>query len=100
MDAANIAALLEPYLDRPLTPAQLAQISTYIDLLLRWNARINLTAIRDPEEIVTRHFGESLFMARYLFPDASTQCHPERSESKGPYLTPKATVRTTADAPP
>lgn len=50
---------------------QLQQISTYIDLLLRWNARINLTAIRDPDEIVTRHFGESLFMARHLFPDVA-----------------------------
>jgi 16S rRNA (guanine527-N7)-methyltransferase len=69
MDAARIAALLEPFLDRPLSPAQLDQISTYIDLLLRWNARINLTAIRDPEQIVPRHFGESLFMARHLFPD-------------------------------
>ena len=45
----------------------LQSISTYIDLLLRWNARINLTAIRDPEEIVTRHFGESLFAASHLF---------------------------------
>ena len=44
----------------------------YIDILLRWNARINLTAIRDPEEIVTRHFGESLFAARYLFPCVSS----------------------------
>jgi 16S rRNA (guanine527-N7)-methyltransferase len=44
-----------------LSPTQLQSISTYIDLLLRWNSRINLTAIRDPEEIVTRHFGESLF---------------------------------------
>jgi 16S rRNA (guanine527-N7)-methyltransferase len=50
-----------------LTPAQLQQISTYIDLLLRWNARINLTAIRNEEEIITRHFGESLFTARHLF---------------------------------
>jgi 16S rRNA (guanine527-N7)-methyltransferase len=41
----------------------------YIDLLLHWNARINLTAIRQPDEIVTRHFGESLFAARHLFPD-------------------------------
>jgi 16S rRNA (guanine527-N7)-methyltransferase len=40
----------------------------YIDVLLHWNARVNLTAVRDPEEIVTRHFGESLFAARYLFP--------------------------------
>src|SRR5262249_33257166 len=32
---------------------------------------INLTVVRAPEEIVTRHFGESLFAARHLFPDAS-----------------------------
>jgi 16S rRNA (guanine527-N7)-methyltransferase len=40
----------------------------YIDLLVYWNARVNLTAIRSEEEIVTRHFGESLFTARHLFP--------------------------------
>ena len=68
MDTARIAALLEPFLEQPLSPSQLDQISTYIDLLLRWNARINLTAIRHPEEIVTRHFGESFFLARHLFP--------------------------------
>jgi 16S rRNA (guanine527-N7)-methyltransferase len=47
---------------------QLQQILTYLDLLLRWNARVNLTAVREPEEIVTRHFGESLFAASQLFP--------------------------------
>lgn len=41
----------------------------YIDILLRWNARINLTAIRDAEQIITRHFGESFFAATRLFPD-------------------------------
>src|SRR3981189_3053129 len=51
-----------------LAPFQLQCISTYIDILVRWNARINLTAIRDPEEIVRRHFGESLFAARHLYP--------------------------------
>src|ERR1039458_3252543 len=66
MDVPHIAARLEPFLNRELTPAQLDQISTYIDLLQRWNARINLTAIRDPEEAVTRHFGESLFLARHV----------------------------------
>ncbi|MGC2549787.1 MAG: 16S rRNA (guanine(527)-N(7))-methyltransferase RsmG [Candidatus Sulfotelmatobacter sp.] len=50
---------------------QLDHISTYIDILTHWNARINLTAIRNEEEIVTRHFGESLFAARRLFPEAS-----------------------------
>lgn len=68
MDITRISALLAPFLDRPLASAQLDQISIYIDLLLRWNARINLTAVRDPESIVTRHFGESLFLARHLIP--------------------------------
>jgi 16S rRNA (guanine527-N7)-methyltransferase len=81
MDATHIAELLQPFLgsaaDQRLTANDLANISTYIDLLLRWNARINLTAIRQPEEIVTRHFGESLFAARHLFP----QCRRERPPS-------------------
>jgi 16S rRNA (guanine527-N7)-methyltransferase len=64
-DAARIAELLRPFLED--TPPQLAeQLLTYLDLLLRWNARMNLTAIRDPEQIVTRHFGESLFAGRVL----------------------------------
>src|SRR5229473_412589 len=86
MDTARIAALLEPFLELPLPSSTLDQISTYIDLLLRWNARINLTAIRHPEEIVTRHFGESFFLASHLFPksvaNASSSCHPERSQAK------------------
>jgi 16S rRNA (guanine527-N7)-methyltransferase len=79
MDTIRIAALLEPFLDRPLPAPTLEQISTYIDLLLRWNARINLTAVRDPEQIVTRHFGESFFLARHLFPASPKPSHPEQS---------------------
>jgi 16S rRNA (guanine527-N7)-methyltransferase len=70
MDSDRIAALLEPFLGGELAPAALlAQLQAYLDLLLRWNARINLTAVRDPEQIVTRHFGESLFAARVLRDD-------------------------------
>ncbi len=73
MTPARIAELLQPFLEaQPLSPAHLYSISTYIDILRRWNARINLTAIRDPEEIVTRHFGESFFAARHLFPVSSS----------------------------
>jgi 16S rRNA (guanine527-N7)-methyltransferase len=78
MDTARIAALLEPFLESSLSASQLDQISIYIDLLKRWNARINLTAIREEEEIVTRHFGESLFLARHLFP-TKKNCHLERT---------------------
>jgi 16S rRNA (guanine527-N7)-methyltransferase len=38
----------------------------YLSLLLRWNARVNLTAIRDEEGIVSRHFVESIACARAL----------------------------------
>ena len=67
MDAARIAELLGPFLGgEPLSPDLAAQLQAYLELLLRWNARINLTGVRDPEQIVTRHFGESLFAARVL----------------------------------
>ncbi|HEV3253834.1 MAG TPA: 16S rRNA (guanine(527)-N(7))-methyltransferase RsmG [Candidatus Acidoferrales bacterium] len=36
-------------------------IRQYMDLLLRWNAKISLTSITKPSEIIERHFGESLF---------------------------------------
>jgi 16S rRNA (guanine(527)-N(7))-methyltransferase RsmG len=107
VDTARIAELLQPFLTGPgasasalrhaggysgatsaaeepasFTQPQLQSISTYINLLLRWNARINLTAVRQPEEIVTRHFGESLFAARHLFPNAAvgTDLHPGQAE--------------------
>lgn len=47
---------------------RLRQTSMYIDVLLKWNQKINLTAIRDPQEIITRHFGESFFAASHLLP--------------------------------
>jgi 16S rRNA (guanine527-N7)-methyltransferase len=72
LSESRIAALLAPYLGDAPTPATLLpQLSTYLDLLLRWNARTNLTAIRDPERIVERHFGESLFCALQLAPHLS-----------------------------
>jgi 16S rRNA (guanine527-N7)-methyltransferase len=36
-------------------------IRLYMELLLRWNAKISLTSITKPSEILERHFGESLF---------------------------------------
>jgi 16S rRNA (guanine527-N7)-methyltransferase len=36
-------------------------VRQYMELLLRWNAKISLTSITKPSEILERHFGESLF---------------------------------------
>ena len=92
MHAARIADLLQPFLSEPLSAFQLEQISIYIDLLQRWNARINLTAIRNEEEIVTRHFGESLFLARHR--RASPPVHPDTSPRSGTPISPRVELRT------
>lgn len=64
--------LLAPFLSQTLTPAQLQQVQTYLGLLLKWNTRTNLTAIRGADEIVQRHFGESFFAAQQLDLDRVT----------------------------
>mgnify|MGYP001167349437 FL=1 len=46
-----------------LTPGQIEQFRIYESLLLEWNERISLTAIRDPREIRIRHFLASLTCA-------------------------------------
>ena len=49
----------------PQLDARLAgQFQQYLELLMRWNARLNLTAIRDREGILSRHFVESIACAR------------------------------------
>lgn len=65
LSESRIEELLAPYLS-PTPAALLTQLSVYLDLLVKWNARTNLTAIRSPEEMVQRHFGESLFAAQNL----------------------------------
>ena len=42
---------------------QVSQIQRYMGMLLAWNEKINLTAIRDPLEILYRHFCESMYAA-------------------------------------
>jgi 16S rRNA (guanine527-N7)-methyltransferase len=44
----------------PLDETAIGQLSAYVSLILRWNSRINLTAIRDEEGIIARHIVESI----------------------------------------
>jgi len=46
-----------------LDDKQIACIQQYIRMLRQWNEKLNLTAIRDPLEILHRHFCESMFGA-------------------------------------
>jgi len=47
----------------PVDSQQVISIQRYTKTLLRWNEKLNLTAIRDPLEILYRHFCESMFAA-------------------------------------
>src|ERR1700733_2282707 len=47
-----------------LTEAQLIHFCKYAQLLAHWNQALNLTAVNDPEEVATRHFGESIFASQ------------------------------------
>jgi 16S rRNA (guanine527-N7)-methyltransferase len=65
LSEAAIHELLEQF-GTTVSDSQVRQVLTYLELLVRWNSKINLTAIRSPEECVTRHFGESFFLAKEL----------------------------------
>ena len=72
MRPAKIIEGLAPFLENDtLSAEQLALISTHLELLLKWNLRVNLTSVRQEEAIISRHFGESLFAARKLKPTVS-----------------------------
>lgn len=47
-----------------LTGEQIEQFRAYMELLLEWNEKINLTAITEPEEVVIKHFVDSLTLLR------------------------------------
>jgi 16S rRNA (guanine527-N7)-methyltransferase len=58
--------LLKTELSLDLIPIQFAAFQQYAELLQIWNQRFNLTAIRDPDEIWSRHFLDSLTCLRAM----------------------------------
>jgi 16S rRNA (guanine527-N7)-methyltransferase len=66
MTADGIEAAVESAGLQPLTPDAAKHFQAYLELLLKWNARLNLTAIREREDILERHFLECIFAARQL----------------------------------
>ncbi len=50
----------------PAYDDQVLQIQQYIKILLIWNEKISLTAIRDPLEMLYRHFCESMYAAEAI----------------------------------
>ena len=65
LDRHTVRELLVPF-GITLISVQMDLLLAYLDLLGRWNRKINLTAIRTSEECVTRHFGESMYLGRWV----------------------------------
>lgn len=49
-----------------LSAIQIEHVQKYTSLLLLWNQKISLTSIENPQELVSRHFGESFFGAKFV----------------------------------
>lgn len=49
-----------------LTDEMLQKFALYLSLLLEWNKKMNLTAIKDPQQIVIKHFVDSLSLLQYM----------------------------------
>ena len=54
-----------------LTDEMLQQFEDYMKLLLEWNEKINLTAITNEDDIILKHFVDSLTILRYIEKDKS-----------------------------
>lgn len=53
-------------LEIKLDDKQIDKFYTYMNLLLEWNEKINLTAITKPEEIILKHFIDSITISKYI----------------------------------
>ena len=63
-----------------LTEQQLQQLGAYLQLMIKWNKAYNLTAIREPEQMVKLHLLDSLAVYPYLkdaeiYPDIKHSDH-------------------------
>jgi len=57
---------------KPLDDGTASRFAEYVSLFVRWNTRLNLSAIRDEEGILSRHIIESIEVAHALPPGIAT----------------------------
>ncbi len=69
MDITRFKELMNFYaekIDVKFNEEQLNKFYKYMNLLIEWNEKINLTAITDPKEIIIKHFIDSLTINKYI----------------------------------
>ena len=55
---------LQKYAD--LNDEQIEEFKKYLELLIEWNKKINLTSITEENEVITKHFADSLSIQKYI----------------------------------
>ena len=53
-------------IDIELSDERIKKFYVYMNLLLEWNQKINLTAITEPNDIILKHFVDSLTIERFI----------------------------------
>lgn len=74
MDIKEFSDLMIEYgkeINMVFTEEQLQKFYQYMNLLIEWNEKINLTAIVEPKEIILKHFIDSLTIVQYIKPNES-----------------------------
>lgn len=69
MEKKEFIEEFEKYLEKmqiKFSEEQYNQFYKYMNLLIEWNKKINLTAIIEPKEIILKHFVDSLTIAKYI----------------------------------
>lgn len=68
---SNLIKLYGQDLEIMFTEEQIDKFYQYMNELLEWNQKINLTAIIKPEEIILKHFIDSLTILKYISQNAT-----------------------------
>ncbi len=69
MDIIEFSNLMKEYgkeIQIKFTEEQLQKFYKYMNMLIEWNKKINLTAIIEPKEIILKHFIDSLTILKYV----------------------------------
>ncbi len=69
MDIIEFSNLMKEYgkeIQIKFTEEQLQKFYKYMNMLIEWNKKINLTAIIEPKEIILKHFMDSLTILKYV----------------------------------
>ena len=66
MNINDFIAEFDRYKDIQLNVEQKEKFYKYMNLLVEWNEKINLTAIVEPKEVILKHFVDSLTISKFL----------------------------------